>query len=360
LPHNVLHLPGELTLKSLLGEARGRGAGGLHLSAGAVPHVRIEGEVVRLERPALTEAEVRGWAEALLRMGGVEQGLDVDFCFDDPDHGRFRANHFRHRRGTGISLKCIPSQLRDLEALGLPPSLYGFTELNTGMVLVAGPGGCGKSSTLAALIQRINETRREHIITIEDPIEFLFPPARCNVTQRQIGAHTRSFEAALRAALREDPDVVLVSELRDLETIRTAVVAAETGHLVFGTLHTRDAASTVSRLLDVFPAKEQEQVRTMLAASLRAVLCQRLMPRAGGGARVPAYELLPITPAVAALIRDGRTHQIPSMLQIGRKQGMIDLDTRLEEMVEQGLITGETARRNAKNRTRFPGASDGA
>ncbi|MGQ0612657.1 MAG: type IV pilus twitching motility protein PilT [Planctomycetaceae bacterium] len=348
-----------MTLRSLLGEARGRGAGALHLGAGAIPHLRIEGEVVRLDRPALTEEEVRGCAEALLRRAGAAAGLDVDFCFTDPEHGRFRANLFHHRRGTGISLKCIPAELRDLAALGLPTSLYDFTDLNTGMVLVAGPGGCGKSSTLAALIQRINETRHEHIITIEDPIEFVFPPARCNVTQRQIGEHTRTFEGALRAALREDPDVILVAELRDLETIRTAVVAAETGHLVFGTLHTRDAASTVSRLLDVFPAKEQEQVRTMLAASLRAVVCQRLVPRAGGGARVPAYEVLPITPAVAALIRDGRTHQIPSMLQIGRKQGMIDLDSRLAEMVEQSLVTAETARRHAKNPARFPGRADG-
>jgi len=352
--------PRSETLARLLAEARARGAAGLHLAAGAVPHLRIEGEIVRLEDAPLPAAEADACAAELFERGGVAPGDDVDFSFADAELGRFRVNAFRHRRGRGLSLKCIPERVRDLKELGMPEALYALTDLNTGMVLVAGPSGCGKSSTLAALIQRVNETRREHIVTIEDPIEFVFPPARCNVTQREVGPHTRSFEGALRAALREDPDVILVAELRDLETIRTAVVAAETGHLVFGTLHTRDAAATVGRLLDVFPAKEQEQVRTMLAASLRAVICQRLIPRAGGGVRVPAYEVLHVTPAVAALIRDGRTHQLASQLQIGRKQGMIDLDARLAEMLEQGLIAPETARRHAKSPARFPEAGDGA
>jgi len=221
------------------------------------------------------------------------------------------------------------------------------------MVLCTGPAGCGKTSTLAALIRRINEERREHIITIEDPIEYVYESASCNVTQRQLGPHTSSFSGALRAALREDPDVILVSELRDQETIRTAVVAAETGHLVLGTLHTRDAAGTVSRLVDVFAAEEQEQVRTMIAASLRCVISQRLLPRAGGGRRVPAYEILMVTPAVSRLIRDGRTHQLSSQLQIGRRLGMIDLDTRLEQMVEQGLIDRDTALENANDPRRL-------
>jgi twitching motility protein PilT len=224
------------------------------------------------------------------------------------------------------------------------------------MVLVTGPANCGKSSTLAALLDEINRTRRQHVITIEDPIEFVFSSDQCNVTQRQIGPHTRSFSGALRAALREDPDVILVSELRDQETIRTAVVAAETGHLVLGTLHTRDAASTVSRLLDVFPADEQDQVRAMIAASLRTVVSQRLLPRLGGGRRVPAYEILHVTPAIANLIRDGRAHQIPSQIQLGRKLGMIDIDGRLQEMVDDLLITAATGRAQARNPARIKGA----
>jgi twitching motility protein PilT len=341
-------------LEPFLEEARALGASDLHLSAGAAPFVRVEGAIRRLGRPPLAPAEAEALAREALALGGAAAARDVDFCFEHPRLGRFRANAHRTRRGTGLALKCVPAEIRDLAALGLPESLYELTELATGMVLVAGPAGCGKSSTLAALVQRINVTRREHIITIEDPIEYVFPPASCNVTQRQVGPHTRSFSSALRAALREDPDVILVSELRDVETVRTAVVAAETGHLVLGTLHTRDAAATVSRLLDVFPPKETEQVRTMVAASLRAVVCQRLIPREGGGGRVPAYEILRVTPAVAALIRDGRTYQIPSQLQIGRRQGMIDLDARLEEMVERGLISAASARAHAKNPARFP------
>ena len=205
----------------------------------------------------------------------------------------------------------------------------------------------------SALLNEINRTRREHVVTIEDPIEFLFQSDLCNVTQRQLGPHTTSFFRALRAALREDPDIIFVSELRDQETIRTAVVAAETGHLVLASLHTRDAASTVSRLLDVFPPQEQDQVRTMVAASLRTVISQRLLPRVGGGRRVPAYEIMTVTPAIANVIRDGRTHQIPGQLQTGRRLGMIDLDARLQEMVDEGLIARETAAHHAKNPKRF-------
>jgi twitching motility protein PilT len=220
---------------------------------------------------------------------------------------------------------------------------------------VTGPSNCGKSSTLAALLDRVNRTRRDHAITIEDPIEFVFKSELANVTQRQVGPHSKSFASALRASLREDPDVILVSELRDLDTIRTAIVAAERGHLVLGTLHTIDAASTLNRILDVFPPKEQKQIRTMLAGSLRAIVSQRLLPRKGGGRRVPAYEILRVTPAVATLIRDGRTNQLPSALQTGRRLGMIDFDTRLEELVATGRIDAATAMRHAKNPARFGG-----
>jgi twitching motility protein PilT len=341
------------TLEEFLAEARQRGASDLHLSAGAVPYVRVEGEITRLPREELGTEEADALAAACAKRGGVEPGNDVDFCFEEKDRGRFRVNLHRHARGSALSIKCIPLAVQPLAALGLPESLNEATWFRTGMVLATGPAGCGKTCTLAALLQEVNRSRKEHIVTIEDPIEFVFPSEGCNVTQRQVGPHTRSFSRALRAALREDPNVILVSELRDVETIRTAVVAAETGHLVLGTLHTRDAASTVSRLIDVFPPSEQDQIRTMIAASLRTVISQRLLPRAGGGRRVPAYEILQVTPAVAHVIREGAAHKIPSQLQTGRRQGMIDLDARLAEMLAQGLIDRATAARHAKNRKRF-------
>jgi twitching motility protein PilT len=340
-------------LEEFLAEARQRAASDLHLAAGAVPYVRVEGEITRLPRAELDDGEATALAKECAKLGGVEPGNDVDFCFEAGELGRFRVNLHRQSRGTSLAVKCIPLVVRPLTELGLPETLNETTWFRTGMVLATGPAGCGKTCTLAALLQEVNRSRHEHIVTIEDPIEFVFPSEGCNVTQRQVGPHTRSFSRALRAALREDPDVILVSELRDVETIRTAVVAAETGHLVLGTLHTRDAASTVSRLIDVFPPEEQDQIRTMIAASLRTVISQRLLPRAGGGRRVPAYEILHVTPAVAHVIRDGRTHQIPSQLQTGRRQGMIDLDARLEEMVAEGLIDRETALYHAKNRKRF-------
>jgi len=344
-------------LASFLDEARGFDASDLHLLAGAVPFLRVEGELVRLEHAALDAKDASALADEACVLGDVERGRDVDFVFETAEHGRFRVNQHRQARGAGLNLRCIPREIRSLEELGLPETLNEVTWYRTGLVLVTGPSNCGKTCTLAALLAEINRTRKEHVVTIEDPIEFVFESDRCNVTQRQVGPHTRTFSGALRAALREDPDVILVSELRDRETIRTAIVAAETGHLVLGTLHTRDAPSSVSRLLDVFPAEEQDQIRTMLAASLRTVVSQRLLRRAGGGRRVPAYEILHITPAVANLIRDGRTHQIASQLQTGRKLGMVDLDTRLQQLLSESLITREQALRHAKNPKRFP---DGA
>jgi len=342
-------------LEDFLAPARERGASDLHLAAGSVPFLRVEGEIARLERGELAPEEAEALGAECLRLGGVEGGLDRDFCFEHGEYGRFRVNLHMQARGPGLSLKCIPNEVLSLGELGLPETLGELTWYRTGMVLATGPAGSGKSCTLAALLMEINRSRREHVITIEDPIEFVFESDQCNVTQRQVGPHTRSFSRALRAALREDPDIILVSELRDQETIRTAVVAAETGHLVLGTLHTRDAASTVSRLLDVFPPHEQDQIRTMVAASLRTVISQRLLPRAGGGRRVPAYEIMHVTPAIANLIRDGRSHQIESQLQTGRRQGLIDLDARLQEMLDEGLIAPETAARHAKNPRRFAG-----
>ncbi len=348
-----MEITGPLRLMSLLAVARSAEASDLHLAAGSVPYMRVEGQLERLDNAPLEPDEADKLAEECCRLGNVEFGRDVDFCIDAPDLGRFRVNQHLGARGAGLTLKCIPQEIPNLKGLGLPDSLHDVTWYRTGMVLVTGPSGCGKTCTLAALLNGVNRTRREHVITIEDPIEFVFLSEMCNVTQRQVRLHTANFSNALRAALREDPDVILVSELRDLETIRTAIIAAETGHLVLGTLHTRDAASTVSRLLDVFPADEQEQIRTMVAGSLRTVVSQRLLPRKGGGRRVPAYEILHVSPAVANLIRDGRPHQLPSQIQLGKRYGMVDFDARLEEMVAQDLITPEVAYANAKSKKRF-------
>lgn len=343
------------TLEAFVAAARAAGASDLHVSAAAIPFVRIEGVLRRFDASPLTEGEASGVAVRLRELAQLPEGTDQDFCVDTPELGRARVNLHRHARGEGANLKLLPPGIPDLTALGLPEVIYDFTEYRVGLVLVTGPSNCGKSTTLAALLDRVNRTWKDHVITIENPIEFVFESLGCNVTQRQVGPHTRSFPSALRAALREDPDVILVSEMRDLETIRTAIVAAETGHLVLGTLHTIDAASSINRILDVFPPKEQRQIRTMLAGSLRAVVSQQLLPRAGGGRRVPAYEILKVTPAVAALIRDGRTPQIASALQTGRRHGMIDLDARLEEMLSQGLIDRATAARHAKSPERFGG-----
>ena len=346
-------------LDGFLLAARDAGASDLQLSSDAVPWMRIEGSLVRLPESALEVEEVNSFTAELAELAGVAPGLDVDFSIQTETYGRFRVNLHHHDRGPGISLKCVPQEIPTLASLNLPESLEELTWYRTGLVLVTGPAGCGKSSTLAALLQSINQTRAEHVITIEEPIEFVFENDKCNVTQREVGRHTDSFPLALRAALREDPDVIMVAELRDLAAIRTAIVAAETGHLVLATLHTRDAASTINRVIDAFPPNEQDQIKTMLSASLRTVICQQLLPRKDpsedGGRRVPAYEILHVTPAVANLIRDGKTHVLAGQMQLGRKLGMIDLDTRLLQMVDEGLIDVKTARQHARSPDRFGG-----
>ena len=356
-PREPLAAPAERTLAGFTGTARAAGASDVHLQAGAVPCARVEGELLPFAGGPLSvaEAEAMG-AEALGDGDGGDTNAgtrDHDVSREWPAAGRVRLNVHRTLHGVGVAARLVPSRVESLESLGLPPELTGAAEHRNGLVLVTGPTGSGKSSTLAALVQHVNGTRADHVVTIEDPIEFVFESDRANVTQRELGAHTSSFSGALRAALREDPDVILVSELRDVDTIRTAVVAAETGHLVMGTLHTRGAVSTINRVLDLFPGSERAQVRTMLAATLRTVVSQRLLPRRGGGRRVVAYEVLHNTGAVANHIRDERTHLLPSLLQTGRKHGMIDLDTCLLRRVRDGLVEREVARRFALDPARF-------
>jgi twitching motility protein PilT len=279
----------------------------------------------------------------------------VDFAYTLPGVGRFRSNAYRQQRGFDATFRAIPPRPPSLEELGLPTSLARFANFHQGMVLLTGPAGCGKSSTLAALLNIINEERRDHIVTIEDPIEFIHPSKRCVVNQRQVGPHTGSFARALRAALREDPDIIAIGELRDLETISLGLTAAETGHLVLASLHTSNAIRTVNRILGVFPPNQQEQVRTMLAESLRAVISQRLVARADGNGRVPALEILVANRAVGNLIRENKTFQIRSVLQTGGSQGMCLLDASLSELVKAGTITREEASRHAEEPQKIGG-----
>jgi twitching motility protein PilT len=274
---------------------------------------------------------------------------ELDVCTTFDGIGRFRANLYRQQRGVDAVLRFISAQPPTLDDLGLPARLAKFTTYHQGMVLVTGPSGCGKSSTMAALVNLINEERREHILTIEDPIEYVHPSKRCLVNQRSAGHHTDSFARALRAALREDPDVIVIGELRDLETVSLALSAAETGHFVLATLHTDNAIRTVNRLVGTFPADQQDQVRTMLSESLRAVISQRLLPRADGQGRVPALETMVVTRAVGNLIRENKTFQIHSILQTGASQGMCLLDNSVRELLQQGVITAEEAARHTED-----------
>ncbi|RMG47670.1 MAG: type IV pilus twitching motility protein PilT [Acidobacteria bacterium] len=322
------------------------GASDLHLCSGEKPMVRVDGSMRRLDGPSALNAEE---VERLLRpiappsnWKEFEETGDTDFAYEIPGVARFRANLFRDRHGPGAVFRTIPTRILSAEELGLPPAVLDLCRLTKGLVLVTGPTGSGKSTTLAALIDHINSTRDEHIITIEDPIEFVHTNRRCLINQREVNRHTRSFKRALRAALREDPDIVLVGEMRDLETIAIALETAETGHLVFGTLHTTTAVSTVDRIIDQFPADQQAQVRVMLSESLKGVVSQTLCRQVGGG-RVAALEILIGVPSVANLIREGKTFQIPSVMQTGRKYGMVTLNESLMALVKAGRITPEEA-----------------
>ena len=332
-----------LTMETLVRESVEKGASDLHLSAGGPPRLRIDGDLAVTDHPSLDAAGVMTVVDAILTPQQREHFAaerELDFSWAVPDVGRFRVNVFMQGRGPGAVLRTIPTQIPSLEALNMPPILAELCKRERGLVLVTGPTGSGKSTTLAAMVDLVNSTWDGHILTIEDPVEFTHESKRCLVNQREIGAHTTSFSAALRSALREDPDVILVGEMRDLETISLALTAAETGHLVFGTLHTSSAAKTIDRIIDVFPSGQQSQIRTMLSESLEAVVAQRLLKKIGGG-RVAACEVLVGSPAVRNLIREGKLHQIPSAMQTGQQQGMITFDMALAELQKKGLIERE-------------------
>ncbi len=337
-------------LESYLRETLESEASDLHLTVGLPPMVRVDGEMRALEHPKLTpeatRALIHGVLTAPLRER-LEEDWELDFGHSLPGVARFRVNAYFQRGVLGSAWRVIPREIRGLEELGLPEVTLAMTEKRRGLILVTGPTGSGKSTTLAAMIDRINESRREHIISIEDPIEFLHRHKGCVVNQREIGQDTRSYAHALKHALRQDPDVILVGELRDLETISPAVTAAETGHLVFATLHTRDAPQTIDRIVDVFPPHQQHQIRAQLANALQGIVVQTLIPRSDGKGRVAACEILIPTPGVRNLMREGKSHQIYSAMQTGGGVGMQTMDAALVDLVRRGLVSrGEAERRS--------------
>jgi twitching motility protein PilT len=331
-------------------------ASDLHLSVGLPPAVRIHGEIEPMSYPPLTREDTHDLIYQIMndrQRATFEEHHDIDFSLDFGETGRFRVNAFFANRGVGGVFRVIPSQIKSVDELGLPPVISKMADYERGLVLVTGPTGSGKSTTLAALIDQINGSRSAHILTIEDPIEFVHQHRKCVVNQREIGPHTHSFANALRAALREDPDVILVGEMRDLETISLAVSAAETGHLVFGTLHTSSAAQTIDRIIDVFPAHQQAQIRAQLSESLRGVVAQTLLKTANCKGRAAAVEILVSTPAVRNLIREGKTFQLPSVIQTGMKEGMQTIEQSLSELVLSGRCNQEEAMVKAPDREAF-------
>ncbi|MGF1642896.1 MAG: type IV pilus twitching motility protein PilT [Thiotrichales bacterium] len=325
------------------------GASDLHLSAGLPPMVRIDGDIRRLNAAPLSHKDVHAMVYDIMsdkQRKDYEEFLETDFSFEVKELARFRVNAFTHDRGAGAVFRTIPSRVLSLEDLDAPEVFKKISGLPRGLVLVTGPTGSGKSTTLAAMINHKNDSEFGHILTIEDPIEFVHESKKCLVNQREVHRDTHSFNAALRSALREDPDTILVGEMRDLETIRLALTAAETGHLVFGTLHTTSAAKTIDRIVDVFPAEEKDMVRAMLSESLRAVISQTLLKKVGGG-RVAAHEIMIGTPAIRNLIREGKIAQMYSAIQTGQREGMITLDQGLKNLLAKGIVTREEARLRA-------------
>ncbi len=330
-------------------------ASDLHLSSGLPPMIRVDGDVKRVNMPPLSHKDVHSMIYDIMndkQRKSFEEFLETDFSFEIPKLARFRVNAFNQMRGAGAVFRTIPSEILTLDDLSAPAIFKDVSMHPRGIVLVTGPTGSGKSTTLAAMVNYINENKPDHILTIEDPIEFVHESQRSLINQREVHRDTLGFAEALRSALREDPDVILVGELRDLETIRLALTAAETGHLVFGTLHTSSAAKTIDRVVDVFPAAEKEMVRSMLSESLRAVISQTLLKRTGGG-RIAAHEIMIGTPAIRNLIREGKIAQMYSAIQTGQASGMQTLDQNLQELLSKGMISKEEARFRATNKEDF-------
>jgi twitching motility protein PilT len=340
-----------MDIAQLLAFSVKNGASDLHLSAGLPPMIRVDGDVRRINVPAMQHKDVHDMVYDIMsdkQRKDFEEFLETDFSFEIPGLARFRVNAFNHHRGAGAVFRTIPSKILTLEDLGAPRIFEEISSYPRGIVLVTGPTGSGKSTTLAGMVDYKNDNEQGHILTIEDPIEFVHESKKCLVNQREVHRDTLGFTEALRSALREDPDTVLVGEMRDLETIRLALTAAETGHLVFGTLHTSSAAKTIDRVIDVFPAAEKDMVRAMLSESLRAVISQTLLKKIGGG-RVAAHEIMIGTPAIRNLIREGKIAQMYSAIQTSQGMGMQTLDQCLQDLLGRGLISKDDARRKASN-----------
>jgi twitching motility protein PilT len=344
-----------MDITELLAFSAKQGASDLHLSAGLPPMIRVDGDVRRINLPAMDHKQIHALIYDIMndkQRKNFEEFLETDFSFEVPGVARFRVNAFNQNRGAGAVFRTIPSKVLTMEELGMGEVFRKITDVPRGLVLVTGPTGSGKSTTLAAMLDYLNNNKYHHILTIEDPIEFVHESKKCLVNQREVHRDTLGFSEALRSALREDPDIILVGEMRDLETIRLALTAAETGHLVFGTLHTTSAAKTIDRIVDVFPAEEKSMVRSMLSESLQAVISQTLMKKVGGG-RVAAHEIMIGTPAIRNLIREDKVAQMYSAIQTGGSLGMQTLDSCLKTLLSKGLISRESAREKAKIQDNF-------